>query len=260
VNLAGLLANLGITAGAVLVVMLVALGVAAARGRHDGVDTVWGLGFAVIAVVGLIVSGSGWLVTALTVIWGVRLAVYLQLRNGRRPEDPRYVALMKRATGNPHWYAFRKIYLVQGVIMWFVSWPVQAAQYETAGFGPLAWLGVAVWLVGIAFESVGDWQLARFKADPANKGKVMDRGLWRYTRHPNYFGDSCVWWGLYLVACQHWLGALTVLSPLVMTFFLTRGTGKALTERAMGSRPGYAEYVQRTSGFFPLPPKPEVTR
>jgi steroid 5-alpha reductase family enzyme len=259
VNVAGLLVNLGITAGAVLVVMLVALGLAVARGRHDGVDTVWGLGFAVIAVVGLIVSGSGWLVTALTVIWGLRLAIHIQLRNGRRPEDPRYAALMKRATGNPHWYAFRKIYLVQGVIMWFVSWPVQAAQYETAT-GVLTWIGAAVWLVGIVFEAVGDWQLARFKADPATKGRIMDRGLWRYTRHPNYFGDATVWWGLYLMAAQHWIGALTVLSPLVMTFFLTRGTGKALTERAMGTRPGYAEYVRRTSGFFPLPPKPEESR
>ncbi|QUQ65133.1 hypothetical protein JJ691_28540 [Kutzneria sp. CA-103260] len=259
-NLAGLLANLGITAVAVLLVMLIALAVAVARGRHDGIDTLWGLGFAVIAVVGLIVSGCGWLSTVLTVVWGVRLAAHIQLRNGRRPEDPRYVALMKRATGNPHWYAFRKIYLVQGVIMWFVSWPVQAAQYEGGGIGVFGWLGLVVWLVGFGFESVGDWQLSRFKADPANRGKIMDRGLWRYTRHPNYFGDACVWWGLYLVACQHWLGALTVLSPLVMTFFLTRGTGKALTEKAMGDRPGYAEYVQRTSGFFPLPPKPEGSR
>ena len=258
-NLAGLLANLGITAAAVLVVMLIGLGVGVARGRHDGVDTAWGLGFAVIAVVGSVVSGSGWLVTALTVIWGVRLAVYIQLRNGRRPEDPRYVALMKRATGNRHWYAFRKVYLLQGVVMWFVSWPVQAAQYET-DLGLFTVLGLAVWLVGLGFESVGDWQLARFKTDPANRGKIMDAGLWRFTRHPNYFGDAAVWWGLYLVACQHWLGALTVLSPLVMTFFLTRGTGKALTEKAMGARPGYAEYVQRTSGFFPLPPKPEGFR
>lgn len=264
-NLAGFLTSLGATAGAVLVVMLVALGVAVARGRHDGVDTVWGLGFAVIAVVGLVVSGAGWLVTVLTAAWGARLATYIQLRNGKRPEDPRYVALMKRATGNPNWYAFRKIYLVQGVIMWFVSWPVQAAQNESAqngsaGFGPLAWLCVAVWVVGVVFESVGDWQLSRFKADPANKGQIMDRGLWRYTRHPNYFGDACVWWGLYLVACQHWIGALTVLSPVVMTFLLTRGTGKALTEKAMRGRPGYAEYGRRTSGFLPLPPKREVSR
>ena len=256
-NLAGLLANLGITAGAVLVVMLVALAVAVARGRHDGIDTVWGLGFAVIAVVGLIVSGTGWLVTALTVIWGVRLAAYIQLRNGRRPEDPRYVALMKRATGNPHWYAFRKIYLVQGLIMWFVSWPVQAAQYETGGFGPLAWLGVAVWLVGIAFESVGDWQLARFKADPAHKGMVMDRGLWRYTRHPNYFGDSVVWFGLWLLACSHWLGVLTVVAPVFMTNMLVRHTGKRLLEKHMARSKGaaYADYVRRTSGFVPWPPR-----
>ncbi|MFQ6268922.1 DUF1295 domain-containing protein [Kutzneria viridogrisea] len=239
--------------------MLIALGLAVRRGRHDGIDAVWGLGFAVIALVTLAVSDGDLVtrlvVTGLTVVWGVRLAVHIHRRNHGRPEDPRYVALMGRATGNPVWYAFRKIYLIQGVIMWFVSMPVQAAQYETGAFGLLGWLGVLVWLVGLGFEAVGDQQLARFKADPGNRGKIMDRGLWRYTRHPNYFGDACVWWGLYLVACQHWIGALTVLSPVVMTAFLTKGTGKALTEKNMANRPGFAEYVKRTSGFFPLPPR-----
>jgi steroid 5-alpha reductase family enzyme len=121
--------------------------------------------------------------------------------------------------------------------------------------GPIAFAGIAVWAVGLFFEAVGDWQLKRFKADPANKGKVMDRGLWRYTRHPNYFGDACVWWGIFLVSAETGIGVFTVLSPIAMTLFLTKGSGAALTEKRMAGRPGFDEYVARTSGFFPLPPK-----
>jgi steroid 5-alpha reductase family enzyme len=255
-------ANLGVTLALVLLLMLAALGVAVRRGRHDGIDVVWGLGFGVIALGTLVASaGDGplWrraLVTALTVVWGVRLGAHIARRNHGKPEDQRYVELMRRAPGNPTWYAFRKVYLTQGAVMWFVSLPVQAAQY---GYGGPAWpvvAGVAVWAVGFAFEAVGDAQLAAFTRDPANKGQVMDRGLWHYTRHPNYFGDACVWVGLYLLACHHWAGAFTIGSPVLMTANLVKGTGKALLERSIGSRrPGYAEYVRRTSGFFPLPPK-----
>jgi steroid 5-alpha reductase family enzyme len=127
---------------------------------------------------------------------------------------------------------------------------------EKGPIGVAAWIGAALWLVGFVFEAVGDRQLARFRADPANRGQVMDRGLWRYTRHPNYFGDACVWWGLFLIACDHWTGSLTVLSPALMTFFLVKGTGKPLLEKGMRrTRPGYGEYAARTSGFFPLPPR-----
>ena len=120
----------------------------------------------------------------------------------------------------------------------------------------LVWAGVALWCAGLVFETVGDWQLARFKADPASHGKVMDRGLWSWTRHPNYFGDFCVWWGLFLMVCDApAAAAATVVSPLVMSFLLTRGSGKALLERHMSGRPGYSAYVARTSGFVPLPPR-----
>ena len=154
---------------------------------------------------------------------------------------------------------YRRVYLPQAAAMWFVSLPVQAAVHQD---GPL-WsgaslvvtvLGIVVWAVGLFFEAVGDWQLARFKADPANKGIVNDRGLWRYTRHPNYFGDACVWWGLFLLAAGHWSGLVFVLSPVLMTWTLAKGTGAPLTEKRMSSsRRGYAEYVGRTSGFVPLP-------
>ena len=115
---------------------------------------------------------------------------------------------------------------------------------------------MAIWIAGFLFETVGDWQLARFKKDPANAGQVMDRGLWRYTRHPNYFGDACVWWGLFLIACNNPWALITIASPVLMTFFLIKRTGKALLERRLKrSKPGYEAYIRRTSGFFPLPPK-----
>lgn len=261
-SLAGFAVNLGVTAGAVLVVLLATLAVALARGKHSVIDVAWGPGFAVIALVTYGLSiGDGddlrrALVTALTVIWGLRLGGYIGRRNWGKPEDPRYADMLAKAPGGRTAYALRTVYLPQAVVMWFVSLPVQAAQYETAGPGPLFWIGVAVWLVGMGFESVGDWQLSRFLADPANRGRVMDRGLWRYTRHPNYFGDACVWWGLYLLATGHWIGATTIVCPALMTYLLVAKTGKELLEsRLRSSRPGYAEYVRSTSGFVPLPPK-----
>src|SRR5262249_39318529 len=151
-------------------------------------------------------------------------------------------------------YALRMIYGAQALLILFISLPVQVAQYwgtpalDHEGLyyghaygvlGPVALLGLIVWAVGLFFEGVGDWQLERFKADPANRGTVMDRGLWRYTRHPNYFGDACVWWGIWLVAAETRVGLLTVLSPIVMTLFLTKGSGAALTERRMAGRPGF---------------------
>jgi steroid 5-alpha reductase family enzyme len=148
------------------------------------------------------------------------------------------------------------IYLLQAALVWLVSLPVQAAQYVPAPPSALTWAGVALWAAGLGFEAVGDAQLARFRADPANRGRIMDRGLWAWTRHPNYFGDFCVWWGLFLLACgSAEAAAVSVVSPVVMSLLLIRGSGKRLLERHMADRPGYAEYVARTSGFFPRPPK-----
>jgi len=243
---------------AALAVMLVAFVIALVTGKHKGVDVAWGLGFAAVALTGLVTStGSGlaWLVTALTVVWGVRLAAHIANRARRDPaDDPRYVQLLAKAKGNPQWYAFRSVYLLQAVSVWFVSLPVQLAQRH----GGLSWwavLGVALWLLGFVFETAGDAQLAAFRADPASKGRVLDTGLWRYTRHPNYFGDACVWWGIWLVVADVWPGVLTILSPIAMTFFLLFATGAKLLEKTMMKREGYPEYVERTSMFFPLPPK-----
>ena len=159
-------------------------------------------------------------------------------------------------------HALRAVYLPQALILWLASFPVQAGMLQRSPAGPVTLAGAALWLTGFAFESVGDAQLARFKRNPANRGLIMDRGLWRYTRHPNYFGDACMWWALFLISLGSWPGLLTAFAPLLMTVILTRGTGQRLTDRRMAaSRPQYADYAARTSGFFPLPPRrPAVPR
>ncbi|GII32667.1 DUF1295 domain-containing protein [Planotetraspora mira] len=261
----GLLTNLLVTALAVVVTMLATMAYALRTGTQSIIDTIWGLGFVVIAAVSFVTSqvlgdgldGRRILVLVLTALWGVRLGAHIHARNRGTGEDPRYAALMRRNTSPVIPYVIRTIYWPQGAIMWVVSLPVQVAMYETAPLGIVTWLGVAVWLVGLLFETIGDLQLSRFKADPANRGKVMDRGLWAWTRHPNYFGDATVWWGLFLVACAHWAALLTVVSPLLMTHMLVNRSGKALLERRMArSRgPEYADYLARTSGFLPRPPR-----
>ncbi|MGW2288137.1 DUF1295 domain-containing protein [Streptomyces phaeochromogenes] len=255
--------NLVWAAAAAFAVMLVTFAVAVRAGVHRIVDVAWGIGFTAVAGVTFAVStGEGdlvrrLLVTSLTAVWGLRLAVHIGRRGRGHGEDPRYEAMLAKAPGNRNAYALRMVYLLQGALVWLVSLPVQAAQYVPGPLSALAWAGTALWAVGIGFEAVGDAQLARFRADPANRGRIMDRGLWAWTRHPNYFGDFCVWWGLFLLACDSPGAALvSVVSPVVMSLLLTRGSGKRLLERHMADRPGYAEYRARTSGFLPRPPRP----
>jgi steroid 5-alpha reductase family enzyme len=249
-------------AAALLVMMAVTFAVALRIRKHSVVDTAWGLGIALAAVVGLLASaGHGqparrYLLLAAAVIWGLRLAGYVTWRNHGQSEDPRYRDLLSRAPGHPNAYALRTVYLLQATILWLACLPVQAGLLERAPAGPLTVIGGLLWLGGFVFESAGDWQLARFKADPGNQGLIMDRGLWRYTRHPNYFGDACMWWGLFLISLGSWAEVPTIVAPLLMTFILTRGTGQRLTDQRMAAtRPRYADYAARTSGFIPLPPR-----
>lgn len=225
------------------------------------VDIVWGLGFVAVAwAVRLTEDGDTArqnLLVAMVSLWGLRLGGYLFWRNHGKGEDYRYKAMRK------HWGArfpivsLVTVFTLQGVLMWTVSLGVQLAQgSDSPGLGLLAALGIALWLVGVFFETVGDAQLARFKKDPANAGQVMNRGLWRYTRHPNYFGDACVWWGIALVAAETGPGRWGLLGAAVMNVLLVRVSGVALLEKSLSKRkPGYEEYVRRTSSFFPLPPK-----
>jgi len=248
---------------AVVLAAMTALWLTSLRLRDASiVDMFWGPGFALIAAVSLYLAPSAGphaiLLATMCVIWGLRLGLYLVHRNWGHGEDKRYTAMRGgRNDGQFAVYSLKMVFLLQGAIMWFVSLPVQLGigSGSEASIGLPGIAGICLWLTGLIFETVGDWQLARFKAAPANRGKVMDHGLWRYTRHPNYFGDACVWWGLYLLAAETGWAALSFLSPALMTFFLVKVSGKALLEKDLGQRPGYRDYIQRTSGFFPMPPR-----
>ena len=246
-----------VTAATLLVLQGVTFLVALRVGKHSVVDTAWGIGIALAALASFLVSaGHGdparrALLLAASVLWGLRLAAYVSWRNYGRPEDPRYADMLR---GRNNLYALRMIYLLQAAILWLATVPVQLGMLQ-GPVGPLAVVGVALFAVGFVFESVGDWQLARFKASAAD-GQILDRGLWRYTRHPNYFGDFCMWWGLFGISLGSWRELPAIAGPLLMTFILTRGTGARMTDRRMTARrPQYADYVARTSGFIPLPPK-----
>jgi steroid 5-alpha reductase family enzyme len=227
------------------------------------VDIVWGLGFVVVAATALAV-GEGWdvrrqLLLVLVAVWGLRLSGYLAWRNLGHGEDYRYQAMRKK-WGDRFWLvSLVQVFLLQGVLMLVVSLPVQLAATAASPttFGPLAYLGVAVWFIGLLFETLGDAQLAQFKANPDNQGQVMDQGLWRYTRHPNYFGDAVQWWGVFLTCLARPLGAFGILGPMLMTFLQVRVSGVALLERSLQRRkPDYASYVARTSAFVPRRPRP----
>jgi steroid 5-alpha reductase family enzyme len=250
------------TAAVTAAAMLALWGLSLARRDASIVDIYWGAGFTVIAVTAWWVSEGGnparrVLVVGLTGLWGLRLAGYLLWRNRGAGEDPRYQAMRR------HWgerfpvVSLVTVFALQGVLMWFVSLPVQVVQMSGSDpIGVVDALGVVLFAIGLAFESVGDFQLARFKADPRNQGRVMDRGLWAWTRHPNYFGDCLVWWGLFTISLATPAGVYTVLSPALMTFLLLRVSGVALLERSIAKRrPAYEAYRERTSAFFPRPPR-----
>jgi len=226
------------------------------------VDRFWGAGFVLVAFATFFQTGydspRDILLLVLVTIWGARLSIYITVRNWGEGEDRRYTKMRERHGHRFALVSLCTVFLLQGMLTWIIAWPLQAGIYASGPdtFTLLDWVGVFVWIVGFLFESIGDYQLARFRADPDNSGKVMDRGLWRYTRHPNYFGDALLWWGMFLVAASVPNGAYTVFAPIVMQFFLMRVSGVTLLERSLKkSRPGYEEYVRRTNSFFPWFPK-----
>lgn len=233
-------------------------------GRYNVVDVTWGVGFVAVAAV-CAALGSGdlfrrLLLLALVSVWGLRLAWHMVGKSANKGEDPRYQALLKGDMSALN--VIRRIFAVQCAVGWFISLPLQVS----AVLGPTPQVllpvlitGIAVWLLGLVFEAVGDHQLRRFKADPANKGVILDRGLWAWTRHPNYFGDACVWWGIWLITIAGWASLATVASPALMMYFIAFVTGGRLTEKQMADRPGFREYCSRTSFFIPRPPKIRTT-
>jgi steroid 5-alpha reductase family enzyme len=248
---------------------LVALGVAAVAmvltayaakraGRVSVVDVTWGLALAAIAVV-MAVVGTGtpwrrWLVAVLVLVWGARLARHIFSRSRGAGEDPRYAELLGDGGFRA---AITKVFLTQGLAICLVSLPVLTAAHWDVAVTWLVWVGVVVWVVGVVFEAVGDAQLAAYKRDP-DRPRIMDRGLWGWTRHPNYFGDACLWWGIWVVggaASGFWPGLVSALAPLAMTHLLRNVTGAKLLEKTMSRRPGWDEYAARVPLFFPRPPR-----
>ena len=225
------------------------------------VDIFWGLGFVIVAWASALnvgdVSSTGRVLLALTTLWGLRLSGYLWLRNYGKPEDFRYVAMRKHYGKNFTLISLFTVFFLQGLIMMVVSLPVQIGLADTdAALSINVLLGIAIFAVGIVFEAVGDWQLAAFKRNPNNAGLVMQTGLWKYTRHPNYFGDACVWWGIGIVAVNVSYGWIGLVGSLLMNYFLLRVSGVPMLEKSMSKRrPGYEEYKQHTSGFVPRRPK-----
>ena len=256
-----------INAAVDLAMMLVLCWVAVRIGDVSFIDAVWGAGMVVLAGVSwLQVAPAGeraGLLFMMTAVWGLRLGVHLFLRWREHGEDPRYARMLgkARAAGRYGSAAFKVVFGPQAVLLFLTSLPAQIgilASPRPAPIGPLALVGAALWLTGMLFETIGDAQLKAFRANPAMKGKVLDTGLWRYTRHPNYFGDACVWWGIWLVAAEGglWVALASLIGPVFLTFTLTKWSGKPLLEKGLAkTRPGYADYVARTSGFIPWPPK-----
>jgi steroid 5-alpha reductase family enzyme len=253
-----------LVASAIAILGLMAVGWLLSLALRDAsvVDTLWGLGFALVAGVALAVGPGLFarrlLVLALVGAWGLRLSSHILRRNWGKGEDFRYREFREWWGKRFWWVSLFTVFLLQGVLMFVVSLPIQVAGAGEVPvrLGVLEAVGALVWAVGLAFEAIGDLQLSRFTADPASKGKVMDRGLWRYTRHPNYFGDSLVWWGIGLVALTAPWGWAALAGPALMTFLLVRVSGVAMLEKTIAQRrPGYEGYVHRTSAFVPLPPR-----
>jgi steroid 5-alpha reductase family enzyme len=259
VTLGGLwgLSALVVVAGAVLL-----WGVSLGRRDASIIDAWWGPFFVAIAAVGALFGAGAparrGLLLVLVATWGARLGLHIHRRNRRQPEDYRYRAMRARWGERFGAVSLVTVFLLQAGLALLIAAPLVAAASapEPAGLGGLDVAGVALWLVGFLFEAVGDAQLARFKRDPAHRGQVMDRGLWRFTRHPNYFGDATLWWGYWLIAASAPDARWSAVGPLVMTLLLVKVSGVALLERGLAaSKPGYADYVARTSAFFPWPPR-----
>ena len=261
------MSSLLLNAAVLVAVVLVLWAISVNIGDVSFIDSFWGAGMALMALTSWLQleepGAVANLLLAMTAAWGLRLGIYLFRRWQAEGEDKRYERMLRkdREKGRFAFAALTKVWLGQAFLLFLVSSPAQLGILSSEAPAPLAgiaWAGIALYLVGITFEWLGDWQLARFKADPAHKGEVMDKGLWRYTRHPNYFGDACAWWGIWLVvASVSWeIAAWTVVGPLFLTFTLVKWSGAALLEKGMKhTRPGYEDYKRRTSAFIPMPPK-----
>jgi steroid 5-alpha reductase family enzyme len=257
-----LLPLLGITAAVVFGLMILLWVVSLILKNASIVDIFWGFGFVLVAWVAFFITPCGFLprkllLLTLVTIWGLRLTLHILRRNFGKPEDFRYQKWRQENGASWWWKSLLKVFLLQGLLMWVISTPLPVTMLSVSP-ARLIWLdflGLAVWIVGFFFEAVGDIQLTLFRKDPANKGKVLNTGVWHYTRHPNYFGDATQWWAYYLIAVAGG-GWWTIFSPIIMTLFLLRVSGVVLLEKTLAvEKPGYREYIEATSPFIPWFPK-----
>lgn len=247
----------------IVVYMTVWFFVAQAQRRNDIADVIWGTGFVVTAITAAMFSESvstrGYMVMLLVLLWGVRLALHIYMRNRGKPEDRRYRKWREEWGRHAVVRAFLQIFLLQGLLMVIISLPVTyiiiSGKYPLSIFDVL---GLCIWVTGFVFEAVGDYQLVKYKRDPAGRGKIMTRGLWAYTRHPNYFGEVTLWWGVYLIALSVPSGWATILGPVTITFLILKISGIPLLEEKYKDNPEFQAYKRRTSAFFPLPPGKEA--
>lgn len=230
--------------------------------RNDVADIAWGLGFVSIAWISLFIAGvslRGLIVTLLVTIWGIRLSYHIFLRNKNKPEDYRYQAWRNECS---YFYlrSYLQIYLLQGLFLYLIALPfLFINKSATAGISILDVAGVVVWIIGFYFESKGDSELKQFILNPENKGKIMNQGLWKYSRHPNYFGEVTQWWGIFIFALSLPGGILTMIGPLTITVLILFVSGIPLLEKKREGRADWEEYKRKTSIFFPLPPKNNMT-
>jgi steroid 5-alpha reductase family enzyme len=222
------------------------------------VDVFWGIGFIIVAWMTFFITdgyvGRKLLITAAVTVWGLRLSIHIFLRNFGMPEDRRYAAIRKRMGKNFWWRSLFEVFGLQAILLWLISLSVQIPQISPIPdqIGSFDIAGIVIWAIGFTVEWISDQQLAAFKDDASNKDKVMDKGLWYYSRHPNYFGESLVWWGIFLIGLSVPGGIATLISPVLITFLLLRVSGVPLLEKKMAyRRPEYKDYVRRTSSFIP---------
>ena len=228
--------------------------------RNDVADIAWGLGFVLMAWFSFYLSGYSFkalLINILVTIWGTRLAWHIYNRNKNKPEDSRYFE-WRKTWSNFHLRSFLQVFILQGIFLFLISLPVVFINHSAIrGFGILEIVGFLVWILGFYFENTGDKQLKQFIANPLNKGKLLDKGLWQYSRHPNYFGEVTQWWGIFLIALSIPNSFFTIIGPITITILILFVSGIPLLERKYAGRPDFEKYKKKTSMFIPLPPKHE---